>query len=109
MYAIKIAKSTAPSHLSIFSLVKEKSHSIIILPTSMVISICVMSPILIGHMSPVVPRIKRILNTLLPITLPIAMPLLPFLAATTLVASSGIEVPPATMVRPITALDILND
>ena len=72
-------------------------------------STLMMSPILIGHMSPVVPRMKRILNTLLPITLPIAMPLLPFLAATTLVASSGIEVPPATMVRPITALDILND
>ena len=38
-------------------------------------------------------------------TLPMAMSLLPFLADTMLVANSGSEVPPATMVRPITAFD----
>ena len=42
-------------------------------------------------------------STLEPSTLPMAMPLLPLRAATTLVASSGSDVPPATMVRPITA------
>ena len=41
--------------------------------------------------------------TLLPMTLPMAMALCPLRAATTLVASSGSDVPPATMVRPITA------
>ena len=38
-------------------------------------------------------------------TLPMAMSLLPFFADTMLVANSGSEVPPATMVRPITASD----
>ena len=57
----------------------------------------------IGQMTPVIPRIIRILNTLEPITLPMAIEERPFIAATTLVASSGSDVPPATMVRPIMA------
>ena len=63
----------------------------------------VMPLIFIGEMTPVKPNIAKILNTFEPNTLPIAMPLLPFFAATTLVASSGRDVPPATIVSPITA------
>ena len=59
----------------------------------------------IGLITPVRPRIARILNTFEPSTLPIAIPLFPLRADTTLVASSGREVPPATIVRPITASD----
>ena len=57
----------------------------------------------IGQITPVVPRISRMLKTLDPSTLPMAIPLLPFFAATTLVASSGMDVPIATMVSPVTA------
>ena len=65
-------------------------------------SMSVMPPICIGLMVAVSPRIMRMLNTLLPMTLPMAMAERPLRAATTLVASSGSEVPPATMVRPMT-------
>ena len=53
----------------------------------------------------VVPRIKRILNRLLPTILPMARSAFPFLAAVTEVISSGREVPNATIVRPITLSD----
>ena len=43
------------------------------------------------------------LKTFEPITLPMAIADLPLRAATTLVASSGRDVPNATIVRPITA------
>ena len=56
-----------------------------------------------GQITPVMPRIMRMLKTLLPMTLPMAMAERPFRAATTLVASSGSDVPPATMVSPIMA------
>lgn len=49
------------------------------------------------------PRTRNILKILLPTTLPIAMPGFPFRAAATEVASSGREVPQATMVSPMTA------
>ena len=49
------------------------------------------------------PSTKNMLNRQLPITLPTARPGRPFVAATTEVASSGRDVPAATMVRPITA------
>ena len=45
------------------------------------------------------------LNTLEPSAFPIAIPLFPLRADTTLVANSGREVPPATIVKPITASD----
>lgn len=45
------------------------------------------------------------LNTLEPSAFPMAIPLFPLRADTTLVANSGREVPPATIVRPITASD----
>lgn len=48
------------------------------------------------------PSTKNILNRLLPMTLPIAIPGFFFKAAVTDVASSGKEVPPATNVSPIT-------
>ena len=49
------------------------------------------------------PNIQKMLKRLLPTTFPIAMSLLPLRAATTLVANSGSDVPPATNVRPMTA------
>ena len=45
------------------------------------------------------PNTKKILNKLLPITLPTAIPEFFFKAAVTGVANSGSEVPPATMVN----------
>ena len=63
----------------------------------------------IGCINPVTPNTARILNILEPITLPIAIPLSPLRAATTLVASSGNDVPPATIVKPIIASDTPND
>ncbi len=49
------------------------------------------------------PSTISILKILLPITLPSAIPVLPLSAALTEVASSGSEVPAATMVSPTTA------
>ena len=51
------------------------------------------------------PRMTRIFSTQEPITLPSAMDVLPFKAATRLVANSGIEVPKPRIVMPITASD----
>ena len=59
--------------------------------------------ICMGLMNPVSPNTIRMLKTLEPRTLPMAMPLLPLRAATTVVASSGREVPIATTVRPMIA------
>ena len=56
-----------------------------------------------GLIVAVQPSTRNILKILLPMTLPSAMPVLPFSAAVTEVASSGSDVPAATMVRPITA------
>ena len=49
-----------------------------------------------------IPKIIRMLNTLLPITLPKAKADCPLRAEITDVASSGNDVPPATIVRPTT-------
>ena len=49
-----------------------------------------------------IPRARPILAMLLPIIVPIAMPSDPFIDAVKLTANSGLEVPKATMVRPIT-------
>lgn len=68
-------------------------------------SVVVMPFIVIGLMSPVTPKMARMLKTLDPKTLPMAIPLFPFRADTTLVASSGSDVPPATIVSPMTASD----
>ncbi len=48
-----------------------------------------------------IPKIHKILNKLDPIIFPIAISFSPFLAATTLVTSSGRLVPTATIVSPI--------
>lgn len=48
------------------------------------------------------PNTKKILNKLLPITFPMAISGFFFKDATTDVANSGKDVPPATSVRPIT-------
>ena len=55
----------------------------------------------IGFNTAEIPRMHKILKRLEPITLPMAISVCPFFAATTLVTSSGREVPIATMVRPI--------
>lgn len=56
----------------------------------------------------VIPIISKILAMLLPITFPIAIPLLPFKLEVMLTISSGKEVPIETTVRPITKLDIFS-
>ena len=55
-----------------------------------------------GVMEALHPNTKKILNRLLPMTLPMAISGFFFKAATMEVASSGREVPPATSVSPIT-------
>ena len=56
-----------------------------------------------GLMVPATPRIMRMLNTLLPSTLPSASSGFFFSAAVTAVMSSGSEVPTATMVMEMAA------
>ncbi len=55
-----------------------------------------------GEMVDVIPNTMNMLKILLPITLPTASPGFPLMAATTEVASSGSDVPIATMVSPTT-------
>ena len=69
--------------------------------TSTAISILLIPPIGSGEIVALHPNTKKILNKLLPITLPTAIPEFFFKAAVTEVANSGSEVPPATMVKPI--------
>lgn len=88
IYPKNTAISTNPSQRSIRYLVKEKSQSMTIESTITARSIVVIPWICIGEISPVTPRIMRMLKTLDPNTLPMAIPLSPFRAATTLVASS---------------------
>ena len=73
------------------------------LPPIVARSMGVMPCMLRGVMVPVTPSMRSMFMMFEPITFPMAMPLRPFWAATTLVASSGSDVPPATMVRPTTA------
>ena len=54
------------------------------------------------------PRIKKTLEILLPSTLPMAISVLPLALATILTNSSGVEVPKATTVRPMTRSEMLN-
>ena len=106
---MKVAVSTSPSQRSRTYLVNEKNQIIIIDITNIDKSVVVMPCSCIGQTSPVRPNMARMLNTLEPRTLPMAMPLLPFRAETTLVASSGSDVPPATTVRPTMASDTPNE
>lgn len=59
----------------------------------------------IGTISEEIPSTNRMLKILLPTTFPTAISAFPFLAAATEVASSGREVPWATMVSPINFSD----
>ena len=61
---------------------------------------------LIGTIAAVQPTIINVLKILLPTTFPIAMSALPFRAETILTVSSGADVPKATIVRPITKLEM---
>ena len=61
---------------------------------------------LIGTIAAVQPTIISVLKILLPTTFPIAMSALPFSAETTLTVNSGADVPKATIVNPITKLEI---
>ncbi len=60
----------------------------------------------IGETKPAKPKTASRLNRLLPTILPTAMSRSPLIAAISEVASSGREVPTATMVKPITSSDI---
>ena len=93
---------TAPSQRSTLYFDQENTSSNIILTSIMLKSNNVTSLICIGQITEVQPIIHKILNTLLPSTFPIAIPALPLRAATTVVASSGSDVPKATIVNPIT-------
>jgi hypothetical protein len=64
--------------------------------------------ITIGANKAVQPTIINVLNMLLPTTLPIDISALPFKAEETLTVSSGVEVPKATIVSPITIEGMLN-
>lgn len=64
--------------------------------------------ITIGVITDDKPSTNKMLNMFEPITLPIAISLSPFLAATIEVTSSGRDVPIATIVRPIRLSDIPN-
>ena len=66
-------------------------------------SICVMPCSERGVTVAEQPSTKKMLKRLLPTTLPMAISGFFFRAATMLVANSGSEVPPATMVKPMTA------
>ena len=67
-----------------------------------------MLPLLVatGAMKAVAPIIARILNILLPNTLPIAMSVLPFMADNTLTTNSGALLPTATIVIPMTRVEM---
>ena len=65
-------------------------------------------PMGIGATMAVHPTIIRVLKILLPTTLPIANPALPLKEDNKLITNSGAEVPRATIVRPITRLEMLN-
>ena len=62
----------------------------------------------IGATMAVHPTIISVLNMLLPTTLPIASPALPLKEERKLMTNSGAEVPKATMVSPITRLEMLK-
>ena len=103
MYATKMARRIMASQRSILSRDAENIHSSTTEPRRTAMSMGVMPVMVMGHTSPVMLRMKSMLKTLEPRTLPMAMPLLPLRAATRVVASSGREVPPATTVSPMTA------
>ena len=54
------------------------------------------------------PRIRSIFAILLPKIFPIAISVLPFILAKIFTKSSGIEVPKATIVKPMTMFEIFN-
>lgn len=76
--------------------------------TSGISLLIVPRPILMGATSAVQPMIARILNMLLPTTLPTANPALPFKADNILIINSGADVPNATIVSPTTKSEMLN-
>ena len=78
------------------------NHSSTPEPTNTSKSKFVMPLRLSGVMDALHPSTKKMLNRLLPITFPIAISGFFFNAATTEVANSGSEVPPATNVSPMT-------
>ena len=61
-----------------------------------------------GTKMAVIPRIANILKMLLPNILPSANAELPFIDDTVLTTNSGVEVPNATTVRPMTMADIFS-
>ena len=60
----------------------------------------------IGDINDDIPKMNSMLNIFDPTTLPTAIPVSPFLAATIDVTSSGSDVPTATIVSPIIVSDI---
>lgn len=97
------AVRTAPSQRSMVLLVYENIHISSVLMKSVARSIVVIPIGESGTKMLVTPSMSRMLNTHEPMTLPRAIEVLPFTAATTLVANSGSDVPAPRMVMPMTA------
>ena len=94
-----------PSGRPIFFFTIQNTHVIKLNTRSTHISIILSVINEIGLIAAATPKIKRMLNTLDPTTFPTAISSSFFLAAASDVASSGSEVPHATMVSPIRVSD----
>ena len=102
---MNITRRSAPSQRSIVFFVNEKNHISSALRNTIARSYVVISCGASGVITLVRPSMMRMFRMHEPITLPSAMDVLPFKAATRLVASSGIQVPKPRIVIPITASD----
>lgn len=97
------ATKTAPSFLSTSFLLYANIAPIIVMIVIKPISDTISGVIGKGLIALLIPKMNRILKILDPSTLPITIPLSPFLSAVIDVTSSGKDVPIATMVRPMSA------
>ena len=100
---MKHNERTAPSQRAIVCFVNEKNHSRTMLAKSVARSTVVIPSGERGTIMAETPRIMRILKRQEPMTLPRAIDVRPFKAATALVASSGNDVPAPRIVMPMTA------
>ena len=78
----------------------QRTEKIVVKTNKIKVSIRIVEETLIGVISPTEPKINAMLKMLEPIKFPTASSVSPLTEAMTLVASSGRDVPIATMVRP---------
>lgn len=96
------------SSLSFLPIKNAKKRKIVV-PIHIQISAKLHVLILMGANTDEIPRIQKILKIFEPTILPTAISFCPFRAATIDVISSGIDVPMATIVRPITRSETPNN